>query len=221
MILDRVPLLFLFVPACSFHEFQLCTTIKGTVSSYFLSEKSGIIFSLLVLNFNFVTFDKAFPLFKCKDPVKRALTCCAFYVCIFLVSLMSGILQTITCAFKFSYIMPFVHCIKNSLGQHYIHTTLMSNKYLMVSQKTHNGVKRTQNNASFPFVFHKIFPQSTVTGLPAGQRSITGQLSTCNVALPPLLVKRTTWYFPSLMIALDSSMAMSSVPTLNLTPIFP
>lgn len=116
MVLDRVPLLFLFVPACSFHEFQLCTTIKGTVSSYFLSEKSGIIFPLLVLNFNFVTFDKAFPLFKRKDPVKRALTCCAFYVCIFLVSLMSGILQTITCAFKFSYIMPFVHCIKNSLG---------------------------------------------------------------------------------------------------------
>lgn len=120
--------LFVPWPSCSFHEFQPCTIIKGTVLPYFLSEKSVIIFPPLVLNFNFVTFDKAFPLFKCKDPVKRALTCCAFYVCIFLLLPMSRILQTITCAFKISYKMPFVHCIKNSLGQHYIHMTLKSNK---------------------------------------------------------------------------------------------
>lgn len=115
-------------------------------------EKYGI-FLPSFLNNNFVTFDKAFPLFECKDTVKRGLTCCAFYVCIFLVSLMSWILQTITCAFKFSCKMPFVHCIKNSLEQHYIHMILKSNKYLMVSQKTHNLVKRTQNSALFSSLF--------------------------------------------------------------------
>lgn len=57
--------------------------------------------------------------------------------------------------------------------------------------------------------------------LPDGKRSMTGWLSTCRVALPPLLVKRTTWYLPSLTTTPLSSMAMSSVPTLNITPIFP
>lgn len=57
--------------------------------------------------------------------------------------------------------------------------------------------------------------------LPAGYRSLTGQLSTCKVALPPLRVKRTTWYLPSLTIALGSSIVMSSVPTLKITPTVP
>ena len=57
--------------------------------------------------------------------------------------------------------------------------------------------------------------------LPAGYRSLTGQLSTCKVALPPLRVKRTTWYLPSLTMALGSSMVMSSVPTLKITPTVP
>lgn len=120
--------------------------------------------------------------------------------------------------------MSFVHSSKNSLGQHYIDMTLKSNKYLMAFQKKKPQFEETDATigfSSFFFFFFIKLPKSTSPCLPAGQRSITGQLSTCNVALPPLLVKRTTWYFPSLMIALDSSMAMSSVPTLNLTPIFP
>lgn len=50
---------------------------------------------------------------------------------------------------------------------------------------------------------------------------MTGWLSTCSVALPPLRVNRTTWYLPSLTITALSSMVMSSVPTLKITPIFP
>lgn len=50
---------------------------------------------------------------------------------------------------------------------------------------------------------------------------MTGWLSTCSVALPPLRVNRTTWYLPSLTITALSSMIMSSVPTLKITPIFP
>jgi hypothetical protein len=61
----------------------------------------------------------------------------------------------------------------------------------------------------------------SVLRLPAGYRSLTGQLSTCRVALPPLRVKRTTWYLPSLTMALGSSMVMSSVPTLKITPTVP
>lgn len=57
--------------------------------------------------------------------------------------------------------------------------------------------------------------------LPEGNRSMTGWLSTCSVALPPLRVNRTTWYLPSLTITALSSMIMSSVPTLKITPIFP
>lgn len=57
--------------------------------------------------------------------------------------------------------------------------------------------------------------------LPAGYRSLIGQLSTCSVALPPLRVKRTTWYLPSFTMALLSSMVMSSVPTLKMTPTVP
>lgn len=134
---------------------------------------------------------------------------------------MFWIFQKTMCGFKFIYKMSFLHSSKNSLGQHYIDVTLKSDKYLMVSQKTHNLKKRTQTLLCFSSCFFIKLPRSISPCLPAGYRSMTGQLSTCNVALPPLLVKRTTWYFPSLMIALDSSMAMSSVPTLNLTPIFP
>lgn len=50
---------------------------------------------------------------------------------------------------------------------------------------------------------------------------MTGWLSTCRVALPPLRVKRTTWYLPSFTMTAGSSMVMSSVPTLKMTPIFP
>lgn len=50
---------------------------------------------------------------------------------------------------------------------------------------------------------------------------MTGWLSTCSVAFPPLRVNRTTWYLPSLTITALSSMIMSSVPTLKITPIFP
>lgn len=57
--------------------------------------------------------------------------------------------------------------------------------------------------------------------LPDGNRSMTGWLSTCSVALPPLRVNRTTWYLPSLTVTALSSMMMSSVPTLKITPIFP
>lgn len=50
---------------------------------------------------------------------------------------------------------------------------------------------------------------------------MTGWLSTWRVALPPLRVKRTTWYLPSFTTTAGSSMVMSSVPTLKMTPIFP
>lgn len=50
---------------------------------------------------------------------------------------------------------------------------------------------------------------------------MTGRSSTCKVALPPLLVKRTMWYFPSFTNFEVSSMFMSSVPTLNTTLILP
>lgn len=58
-------------PACTFHEIQLHITIKGITWFYFLSGKRVIIFSPLALNFHSVTFDKAFPLFKWKDPIKK------------------------------------------------------------------------------------------------------------------------------------------------------
>lgn len=58
-------------------------------------------------------------------------------------------------------------------------------------------------------------------GVPVGKCSLMDQLSTCSVALPPFLVKRTTWYFPSFTGVLLSSTLMSSVPTLNVTPILP
>lgn len=57
--------------------------------------------------------------------------------------------------------------------------------------------------------------------LPDGKRSMTGWLSTWRVALPPLRVKRTTWYLPSFTVTAGSSMVMSSVPTLKITPTFP
>lgn len=154
IVLYIVPLLFLYLshgPLAPFMNFSSAPSKEPPGPNFFQRKICNI--PSLSFKYNFVTFDKAFPLFKCKDPVKRALTCCAFYVCIFLVSLMSWILQTIKCAFKFSYKMPFVHCIKNSLGQHYIHMILKSNKYLMVSQKTHNLVKRTQNSALFSSLF--------------------------------------------------------------------
>lgn len=50
---------------------------------------------------------------------------------------------------------------------------------------------------------------------------MTGWLSTWRVALPPLRVKRTTWYLPSFTMTAGSSIVMSSVPTLKITPIFP
>lgn len=58
-------------------------------------------------------------------------------------------------------------------------------------------------------------------GLPEGYRSMTGRSSSCSVALPPLLVNRTTWYFPSLTNLELSSILMSSVPTLNTTLMLP
>lgn len=64
-------------------------------------------------------------------------------------------------------------------------------------------------------------PRQGALFLPEGKRSMTGWLSTCSVALPPLRVNRTTWYLPSLTITALSSMIMSSVPTLKITPIFP
>lgn len=57
--------------------------------------------------------------------------------------------------------------------------------------------------------------------LPVGYRSMTGRSSTCKVALPPLRVNRTMWYFPSFTNFEVSSIFMSSVPTLNTTLIFP
>lgn len=59
------------------------------------------------------------------------------------------------------------------------------------------------------------------TGVPVGKCSLTGQLSTCNVALPPFLVNRTKWYLPS-FIGVDVSFTlMSTVPMLNVTHTFP
>lgn len=58
-------------------------------------------------------------------------------------------------------------------------------------------------------------------GLPEGYRSMTGRSSSWSVALPPLRVKRTMWYFPSLTNLELSSMLMSSVPTLNTTLMLP
>lgn len=57
--------------------------------------------------------------------------------------------------------------------------------------------------------------------VPVGKCSLIAQLSTCRVAFPPFLVKRTTWYFPSFTGVLLSSTLMSTVPMLNVTPIFP
>lgn len=57
--------------------------------------------------------------------------------------------------------------------------------------------------------------------VPVGKCSLIAQLSTCRVALPPFLVKRTTWYFPSFTGVLLSSTPISTVPMLNVTPIFP
>lgn len=57
--------------------------------------------------------------------------------------------------------------------------------------------------------------------VPDGKCSLTGQLSTCKVALPPFLVKRTRWYLPSLMVVLVSFTLMSTVPMLKVTPTLP
>lgn len=57
--------------------------------------------------------------------------------------------------------------------------------------------------------------------VPEGKCSLTGQLSTCKVALPPFLVKRTRWYLPSLMVVLVSFTLMSTVPMLKVTPTLP
>lgn len=73
----------------------------------------------------------------------------------------------------------------------------------------------------YPDVLAYVDPRAGVRGLPEGKRSMTGWLSTCSVALPPLRVNRTTWYLPSLTITALSSMVMSSVPTLKITPTFP
>lgn len=57
--------------------------------------------------------------------------------------------------------------------------------------------------------------------LPEGKCSLMAQLSTWSVALPPFLVKRTTWYLPSFTAILLSCTMMSTVPMLNMTPILP
>lgn len=57
--------------------------------------------------------------------------------------------------------------------------------------------------------------------LPEGYRSMTGRSSSWRVALPPLRVNRTMWYFPSLTNLELSSMLISSVPTLNTTLMLP
>lgn len=57
--------------------------------------------------------------------------------------------------------------------------------------------------------------------IPEGKCSLIDQLSTCNVAFPPFLVKRTTWYFPSFTGVLLSCTLISTVPMLNVTPILP
>lgn len=57
--------------------------------------------------------------------------------------------------------------------------------------------------------------------VPVGKCSLMGQLSTCNVALPPFLVNRTKWYFPSFTAVLVSFTLMSTVPMLNVTPTLP
>lgn len=75
MVLYIVPLLFLCLshgPPAAFMSFSYVPPSKE-LSSYFLSEKNGMILPLSGLNFNFVTFDKAFPLFKCKNPVNKEL----------------------------------------------------------------------------------------------------------------------------------------------------
>lgn len=61
----------------------------------------------------------------------------------------------------------------------------------------------------------------SVVVVPVGKCSLIDQLSTCRVALPPFLVNRTTWYFPSFTGVLLSCTLMSSVPMLKVTPIFP
>jgi len=54
-----------------------------------------------------------------------------------------------------------------------------------------------------------------------GKCSLTGQLSTCKVALPPFLVKRTRWYLPSFIAVVVSFTLMSTVPMLNVTHTLP
>lgn len=57
--------------------------------------------------------------------------------------------------------------------------------------------------------------------VPVGKCSLTGQLSTCKVALPPFRVNRTKWYLPSFISVFTSLTLMSTVPMLNVTPILP
>lgn len=57
--------------------------------------------------------------------------------------------------------------------------------------------------------------------IPVGKCSLTGQLSTCKVAFPPFLVKRTRWYLPSFTAVVVSLTLMSTVPMLNVTPTLP
>lgn len=61
----------------------------------------------------------------------------------------------------------------------------------------------------------------TRRAVPVGKCSLTGQLSTCRVALPPFLVNRTRWYLPSFIAVVVSFTLMSTVPMLNVTPTLP
>lgn len=81
--------------------------------------------------------------------------------------------------------------------------------------------KHSNCDGSYQTLLPSFTPRFRLLFLPEGKRSMTGWLSTCSVALPPLRVNRTTWYLPSLTITALSSMIMSSVPTLKITPIFP
>jgi len=101
--------------------------------------------------------------------------------------------------------------------------TSLSRGYLFLSLSLHSVAPWLSNTSQY---CKKGFnppplPPRLPRFLPEGKRSITGWLSTCSVALPPLRVNRTTWYLPSLTITAPSSMMMSSVPTLKITPIFP
>lgn len=72
------------------------------------------------------------------------------------------------------------------------------------------------------FLWIKFIRYKTMRGaVPVGKCSLTGQLSTCRVALPPFLVNRTRWYLPSFTAVVVSFTLMSTVPMLNVTPTLP